>query len=64
MIRLAGRNRLSGDEPAVRNLLERLGPPEEIVSAATDSEPSGLLVAPYREINGFAVAAVVLGVLR
>jgi hypothetical protein len=53
----------AGDESAVRNLLERLGPPEEIVSAATDSAESGRLVAPYREINGLAVASLLLGIL-
>jgi hypothetical protein len=53
----------AGDEPAVRNLLERLGPPEEIVSAAIDDVPSGQLVASYGEINGFAVASLLLGIL-
>jgi uncharacterized membrane protein len=54
----------ANDEAAVRNLLERLGPPEDIVSAAGDSPPSGHLVAaPRREINGSAIVSVVLGVL-
>ena len=53
----------ASDEAAVRNLLERLGPPEEIVSAATDAAPPGHFVPPYRETNGFAVASVLLGVL-
>jgi Domain of unknown function (DUF4190) len=53
----------ASDEAAVRNLLERLGPPDEIVSAAADQAPPGHLVAPYRETNGSAIVAVVLGVL-
>ncbi len=51
------------DEAAVRNLLERLGPPEEIVSAAQDPAPPGYLVAPYPQTNGSAIASVLLGVL-
>jgi hypothetical protein len=53
----------ASDETAVRNALERLGPPEEIVAAAADSTPSDQLVAPFRETNGAAIVAVVLGVL-
>jgi Domain of unknown function (DUF4190)/HAAS len=49
-------------EAAVRNLLERLGPPEEIVAAATDSAPSGQIVAPFQQTNSYAIAAVLLGV--
>ena len=41
----------ASDETAVRNALERLGPPEEIVAAAADSAPSDQLVAPFRETN-------------
>jgi hypothetical protein len=52
-----------GDEAAVRNLLERLGSPEEIVSAAVDATPSGQIVAPARAANGYAIASVLLGVL-
>jgi hypothetical protein len=52
----------AGDETAVRNALERLGPPDEIAAAA-DSAPSDQLVAPFRETNGSAIVAVVLGVL-
>jgi hypothetical protein len=47
----------------VRNLLERLGPPEEIVSAATDPAPPGQVAAPYRETNGFAIVSALLGVV-
>ena len=57
------RESATGDEVAVRNLLERLGPPEEIVSAAAESTPSGQPVAPVRETNGLAVASLLLGVL-
>jgi uncharacterized membrane protein len=53
----------ASDEASVRNLLERLGSPEEIVSAATDSMPSDHLVAPFRETNGSAVLSVVLALL-
>jgi hypothetical protein len=53
----------TSDEVTVRNLLERLGPPEEIVSAATESTPPDQLVAPVRETNGLAVASLLLGVL-
>ncbi len=53
----------ASDEVAVRNLLERLGPPEEIVSAATDPAPPGQVAAPYRETNGFAIVSALLGVV-
>ena len=53
----------AGDEAAVRNLLERLGPPEEIVSAATDPATPDPLAAPFRETNGSAIVSVLLGVL-
>jgi Domain of unknown function (DUF4190) len=53
----------ASDEAAVRNVLERLGPPEEIVAAATDSAPPDQLVVPFRETNGSAVVSVLLGVL-
>ncbi len=53
----------AGDEAAVRNMLERLGPPEEIVSAATEPTSPGQLAAPFRETNGFAIVSVLLGVL-
>lgn len=47
----------------MRNLLERLGPPEEIAAAATDATPPDHLAAPYRETNSSAIVSVVLGVL-
>ncbi len=53
----------AGDQAAVRNLLERLGPPEEIAAAATDSTPPDQLVAPFRETNGSAIVSVLLAVL-
>ena len=53
----------ASDEAAVRNVLERLGPPEEIAAAAADPAPPGHLVAPVRETNGSAIASVLLGVL-
>jgi Domain of unknown function (DUF4190)/HAAS len=52
-----------GDEAAVRNLLERLGSAEEIVSAAVDETPSAQVVAPPTGVNGYAIASVLLGVL-
>src|SRR6266702_602019 len=59
----AMRREPASDEAAVRNVLERLGLPEEIVSAAQDPAPPGHLVAPYRETNGSAIVSVLLGVL-
>jgi Domain of unknown function (DUF4190) len=53
----------TSDEASVRNLLERLGPPEEIVNAATDSTPPDQFVGPVRETNGSAIVSVLLGVL-
>jgi hypothetical protein len=52
----------ASDEAAVRNVLERLGPPEEIVSAATEPGSSDQLAAPFRETNGAAIVSVLLGV--
>jgi hypothetical protein len=52
-----------GDEAAVRNLLERLGSPEEIVSAAVDETPSAQIVAPSTTANGYAIASLILGLL-
>ena len=52
-----------GEEAAVRNLLERLGSPEEIVSAAVDATPSAQVIAPSTVANGYAIASVLLGVL-
>jgi hypothetical protein len=60
----AMRQSATSDEATVRNVLERLGPPEEIVRAATDSPPSAqYAAAPSKETNGAAVASVLLGVL-
>ena len=53
----------ANDEAAVRNVLERLGPPEEIVDAATDPAPPGQLAAPFRQTNGLAIVSVLLAVL-
>jgi hypothetical protein len=53
----------ASDEAAVRNVLERIGTPEEIVDAAADSAPPDQLVAQSRETNGSAIAAVLLGAL-
>ena len=52
----------AGDKAAVRNVLERLGPPEEI-AAATDSPPPGQLTADFSQVNGLAIASVLLAVL-
>jgi Domain of unknown function (DUF4190) len=52
----------AGDKAAVRNVLERLGPPEEIVAAATDP-PRDQLVAALSQTNGLAIASVLLAVL-
>lgn len=50
------------DELSVRNLLERLGSPEEIVSEAADSMSPSLAV-PSPETNSSAVVSLVLGAL-
>jgi hypothetical protein len=52
-----------GDEAAVRNALERLGPPEEIAAAAADPAPPGHLAVPVPETSGAAIVSVLLGVL-
>jgi hypothetical protein len=53
----------AGDEAAVRDVLERLGSPEEIVAAATDPPPPGQLAAAYSQVNGMAIASLLLAVL-
>jgi small-conductance mechanosensitive channel len=52
----------AGDKAAVRNELERLGPPEEIAAAATDPPP-GEAVAAFSQVNGLAIASLLLAVL-
>jgi Domain of unknown function (DUF4190) len=52
----------AGDETAVRNALERLGPPEEIAAAA-DPAPPDRPAAPFPETSGAAIVSVLLGVL-
>ena len=47
------------DEAAVRNVLERLGPPEEVASDAAD----GPVSAQAAGWNGLAIASFVLGLL-
>jgi uncharacterized protein DUF4190/HAAS domain-containing protein len=56
------RQSATDDEVSVRNLLERLGPPEEIVTEAADSMPPSL-AAPSPGTNNAAVVSVVLGAL-
>ena len=51
------------DEVSVRNLLERLGPPEEIVTEAADSPPVGDFAVSSPETNRAAVISLVLGAL-
>jgi uncharacterized membrane protein len=53
----------AGDKAAVRNVLERLGPPEEIAAAAAESAPPGQLAASFSQVNGLAIASVLLAVL-
>jgi uncharacterized membrane protein len=52
----------AGDKTAVRNVLERLGSPEEIVAAAEPLPPEQP-VASVSETNGLAIASVLLAVL-
>jgi Domain of unknown function (DUF4190) len=53
----------AADEVSVRNLLERLGPPEEIVAEAADPAPPASAPVSAPETNSSAVASVVLGAL-
>jgi hypothetical protein len=53
----------AGDKAAVRNVLERLGPPEEIAAAATEPAPPAQLGAGFSQVNGLAIASVLLAVL-
>jgi hypothetical protein len=55
----------AGDEAAVRSVLERLGSPEEIVTAAAEPMPAGQFVpfpVPVPETNGLAVASLLFGI--
>jgi hypothetical protein len=52
----------AGDQAAVRNALERLGSPEEIAAAAADPPP-GQPAGAASQINGLAIASVVVAVL-
>jgi hypothetical protein len=53
----------AGDKAAVRTVLERLGPPEEIAAAAADPPPPGQPVAAVSQVNGLAIASLVLALL-
>jgi uncharacterized membrane protein len=59
----------AGDEAAVRNALERLGSPEEIAAAATDTAdatdapPTDQFVGAFSQTNGMAIASVLSAVL-
>lgn len=53
----------AGDKAAVRNVLERLGSPEEITAAAADPPPPGQLAAAFSQTNGLAIASLLLAVL-
>jgi uncharacterized membrane protein len=61
-LREALRQTPAGDKAAVRTALERLGPPEEIAAAATDSPPPGQPTA-VSQANGLAIASVLVAVL-
>ena len=52
----------AGDQAAVRNALERLGSPEEIVAAAADPA-AGQPTGAASQINGLAIASVLVAVL-
>jgi uncharacterized membrane protein len=53
------------DEVAIRNVLERLGAPEEIVAAAVDGQPVDLpravprSAAPIRRVGGLEIASII-----
>lgn len=53
----------AGDKAAVRNVLERLGSPEEIAAAAADPPPPGQPAAAFSQVNGLAIASLALAVL-
>jgi hypothetical protein len=53
----------AGDTAAVRNVLERLGTPEEIAAAAADPPPPSQPVAAFSQVNGLAIASLLLAVL-
>jgi hypothetical protein len=61
-LREALRQTPAGDQAAVRDVLERLGSPEEIAAAAADPPP-GQVAAAFSETNGLAIASVLLAVL-
>jgi hypothetical protein len=50
-------------ETAVRNVLDRLGPPEEIVSEATEGLPPNAPQGSPPETNSSAVVSLILGAL-
>jgi Domain of unknown function (DUF4190) len=52
----------AGDQAAVRNALDRLGSPEEIAAAAADPAP-GQPAGTASQINGLAIASVLVAVL-
>jgi hypothetical protein len=54
-----------GDQAAVRNALERLGSPEEIVAAAADPTPGqpGQPAGADSQVNALAIASVAVAVL-
>jgi hypothetical protein len=52
----------TGDQAAVRNALERLGSPEEIAAAAADPA-TGQPAGAASQINGLAIASVLVAVL-
>jgi hypothetical protein len=62
-LREALRQAPAGDKAAVRDVLERLGSPEEIAAAAADPPPPGQAAAAFGQVNGLAIASVLLAVL-
>jgi len=61
-LREALRQTPAGDQAAVRDVLERLGSPEEIAAAAADPAP-GQPAGAASQINGLAIASVLASVL-
>ena len=53
----------TGDQAAVRNALERLGSPEEIAAAAAADPAPGQPAGAASQINGLAIASVLVAVL-
>src|SRR5271154_37629 len=62
-LREALRQAPAGDKAAVRDVLERLGSREKTAAAAAAPPPPGQAAAAFGQVNGLAIASVLLAVL-